>query len=130
MRRDPRTYLWDAVAALDSISAFVHGRSFSDYETEELLRSAVERKFEVLGEALNQLSKVDLDVAGRVPGLRQVVGFRNILIHGYAHVDDVLVWQAVEGTPELRSALAALLDELDDRGHPADTAPDHPGSRL
>jgi uncharacterized protein with HEPN domain len=112
MRRDPRAHLWDAVAALDSISAFVHGRSLADYESDELLRSAVERKFEIVGEALNQLSKVDGDLAARVPGLRQIVGFRNILIHGYAHVDDALVWQAVEGAPELRDVLAALLHEL------------------
>ncbi len=43
------------------------------------------------------------------------MGFRNILIHGYAHVDNVLVWQAVDELPELRAVLAALLHELDDR---------------
>jgi len=115
MRRDPRTYLWDAMHSLDSISAFVHGRSFADYDGDELLRSAVERKFEITGEALNQLSKIDGDLAARVPGLRQIVGFRNILIHGYAHVDNVLVWQALNELPELRVVLAMLLDELDDR---------------
>lgn len=115
MPRDPRTYLWDALAGLDSISAFVRGRSFADYDSDELLRSAVERKFEIIGEALNQLSKVDAELAARVPGLRQIVGFRNILIHGYARVDDVQVWQAIDELPELRAVLAALLDDLDTR---------------
>lgn len=115
MRRDPRTYLWDALHAVDSISAFVRGRSFADYDADELLRSAVERKFEITGEALNQLSKIDGERAARVPGHRQIVGFRNILIHGYAHVDNVLVWQAIDELPELRGVLAAQLDELDDR---------------
>ncbi|MET0187742.1 MAG: HepT-like ribonuclease domain-containing protein [Pseudonocardia sediminis] len=50
-----------------------------------------------------------------MPTLSQVVGFRNILIHGYAKVDDLLVWQAVADLPELRAVLVGLLDELDDR---------------
>ena len=115
MRRDPRNHLWDAVAAVDSISSFVRARTFADYDADELLRSAVERKFEIIGEALNQLSKIDGDTAARIPTLRQAVGFRNILIHGYAHVENVLVWQAVEELPELRRVLGALLDELDGR---------------
>lgn len=114
MRRDPRAYLADALSAIDSISAFVRGRSLADYDVDELLRSAVERKFEIAGEALNQLSKIEGELAARVPGLRQIVGFRNILIHGYAHVDNVLVWQTINELPELRAVLAALLDELDD----------------
>lgn len=115
MRRDPRAYLWDARHAVDSIAAFVRGRSLADYDSDELLRSAVERKFEIAGEALNQLSKIDGELAARVPGLRQIVGFRNILIHGYAHVDNVLVWQAIGELPELRAVLVGLLEELDDR---------------
>lgn len=115
MQRDPRAYLWDARYAVDSISSFVRDRSFADYASDELLRSAVERKFEIVGEALNQLSKIDGELTARVPGLRQIVGFRNTLSHGYAHVDNRLVWQAIDELPELRATLLALLDELDDR---------------
>ncbi len=49
MRRDPRNHLWDAVAAADSIASFVCGRTLADYDADELLRSAVERKFEIVG---------------------------------------------------------------------------------
>ncbi|WP_223839911.1 DUF86 domain-containing protein [Saccharopolyspora pogona] len=41
----------------------------------------VERQFEIVGEALNQLSKVDADLAAKVPDLPRIVAFRNILIH-------------------------------------------------
>ena len=76
-----------------------------------MLRSAVERQFEIIGEALNQLSKVDPEVASRIPELRRIVAFRNILIHGYATVDDALVWQAlVDKLPGLREALNKQLD--------------------
>ena len=74
-----------------------------------MLRSAVERQFEIIGEALNQLSKVDPEVASRIPELRRIVAFRNILIHGYATVDDALVWQAlVDKLPGLQEALNKL----------------------
>lgn len=66
-----------------------------------MLRSAVERQFEIIGEALNQLSKVDAQLAMLIPDLGRIVAFRNILIHGYATVDDALVWQALtEDSPD------------------------------
>ena len=115
MQRDSRTFLWDAVHALDSISTFARGRSFDDYDVDELLRSAVERTFEIIGEALNQMSKLDSELAGRVPGLRQIVGLRNVLIHGYALIDNAQVWQTINELSGLRAVLAALLVELDDQ---------------
>jgi uncharacterized protein with HEPN domain len=109
MRRDPRAYLWDARRAAALILAFVEHKDFHEYVTSPLLHSAVERQFEVIGEALNQLSRVDPDLAACVPDLAELVGFRNLLIHGYAVVDHAVVWEAV--TTEL-PALAAVLSDL------------------
>lgn len=114
MRRDPRTYLWDAIQAADLVTEFARGRAFEDYENDVLRRSGVERQLEIVGEALNQLSRVDPEIAARIPQLGIVVGFRNILVHGYAEVDDVRVWLVIhDDLPELRDVLQALLDELD-----------------
>jgi uncharacterized protein with HEPN domain len=75
-----------------------------------MLRAAVERQFEIIGEALNQLSKVDPELASAIPDLPRIVAFRNILIHGYATVDDALVWQVLrERLPELQRVMQALL---------------------
>ena len=63
MRRDPRTYLWDASRAAGLLDDFSRGKSFADYQSDELLKSAVERQFEVVGEALNQLSKAAPEMA-------------------------------------------------------------------
>lgn len=82
MRRDPRKYLWDALRAAERLDTFREGKSFADYQSDDLLKSAVERQFEVIGEALNQLSKADLELAAKVPELGRIVAFRNILIHG------------------------------------------------
>lgn len=82
MERDPRSYLWDVGEAADDILAFVGVVSLDDYVADRMLHSAVERKFEIIGEALNQLSKIDPALASRVPDLAAVVSFRNLLIHG------------------------------------------------
>lgn len=69
MARDPRAYLWDARRASALICEFVTGRSWEDYEADPLLRSAVERQFEIVGEALNHLARVDSELAEGVPDL-------------------------------------------------------------
>jgi uncharacterized protein with HEPN domain len=120
MPRDPRTYIWDATHAADLITSFVDGKELPDYLTDDLLRSAVERQFEIIGEALNQLSRADPALASRIPDLPRLVSFRNILIHGYAIVDDALVWDAAAvQLPQLRTTLVALLDQPADEAEPS-----------
>ncbi len=57
MQHDPRAWLWDVRVAADSIAAFVQGRTLADYAADLMLRSTVERQFEIAGEALNRLSQ-------------------------------------------------------------------------
>ena len=72
--------------------------------------AAVERQFEIIGEALNQLRRVDPTTAAAIPELQRIIAFRNVLVHGYADVDNLLVWGVVESKlGSLRSALASLL---------------------
>lgn len=113
MERDPRAYLWDVKQAAKAIDEFVAGLDAAGYAQNAMVRAAVERQFEIIGEALNQLSKSSPDLARRVPHLREIIGFRNVLIHGYAMIDNARVWQVTETSlPGLRSAVAALLAEL------------------
>ncbi len=113
MRRDPRAFLWDAQQAAEAIAQFTAGLDASGYRTNALVRSAVERQCEIIGEALNRLSKEAPGLADRLPDLRKIVGFRNLLIHGYAVIDDDRVWEIVFTLlPSLRANLTALLTEL------------------
>jgi uncharacterized protein with HEPN domain len=110
MRRDPKAYLWDAKRAVESINQFTSGKTLTEYVADEMLRSAVERQFEIIGEALNQLAKVAPNLAIKIPSLPRIVAFRNILIHGYAVVDNEIVWRAVqENLPGLLPVLQDLL---------------------
>jgi uncharacterized protein with HEPN domain len=86
MPRDPRKYLWDIQAAADAIQTFVAGLDLHSYASTDVVHSAVERKFEIIGEALSQLARHDPALAARIPDPRQVIAFRNVLIHGYAEV--------------------------------------------
>ena len=75
-----------------------------------MLRAAVERKFEIIGEALSKLSKVDSAIVSNIGEHARIIAFRNILIHGYAEIDDRLVWDIVENKlPVLRREVDELL---------------------
>src|SRR5437867_7650916 len=114
MRRDPRAYLWDVREASGLIAEFVRDIRFEEFCANALVRSASERQFEVIGEALSQLAKVDAALASRVPDHRRIIAFRNVLIHGYATLDHHLVWRVIqEDLPVLRSCVDDLLDALD-----------------
>jgi len=110
LQRDPKSLLWDAREAADVIAAATAGKSLADFDRDIILRSAVERQFEIIGEELAQLARIDASTAQKVPDLRQIIAFRNVLIHGYATVDPARVWRVIEDNlPPLRAALAALL---------------------
>ena len=112
MRLEAQKYLFDIQQAADRIARFCDGKQFGDYRDDELLRSAVERQFEIMGEALSQLAKHDADLAERIKDHRKIIAFRNILIHAYATVDDRIVWGVVEGDlPALRASLKELLPD-------------------
>ena len=110
MPPDSRKYLWDALRAAGFLNQFAANKTFSEYQDDVLLRSAVERQYEIVGESLNQLARVDAALAKGIPDLARIVAFRNILIHGYADIDDAIVWEVLTTKlPLLESALRALL---------------------
>ncbi len=109
MQPDAPALLWDARKAIELVERFTHDKSLEDYRSDDLLKSAVERQLEILGEALNRLSKVDPPIAAEILDLPRIVAFRNILVHGYASVDDNLVWQVVKDRlPSLADLIRTL----------------------
>ena len=113
MLRDPRAFLWDVREAALSIQSFTTGMDAAAYAANDMAQSAVERKFEIIGEALNQLVKRDASLGARIPNLPQIVAFRNQLIHGYATVNVGTVWNVMKtALPPLVGAVQTMLDEL------------------
>jgi uncharacterized protein with HEPN domain len=110
MRLETKKYLLDIQQAAVLASEFVEGRTFGDYLETAMVTAAVERQCEIIGEALAKLAKVDEPVAARITDYRRIIAFRNILIHGYAEVDDRLVWEVVTTkVPTLTTEVNGLL---------------------
>ncbi len=108
--------LFDVLSAGRSIAGWCRGRSFGEYEDDRQLRRAVEREFEVIGEALNRLEQGDPETAARIEDLRRIVGFRNRIIHGYDTIDDATVWGVIEGyLPRLIEQVSDLLEQAGER---------------
>ncbi len=111
MELETRKLLYDIEQAAALIANFTEGRSLADYCQDPMLRSAVERQFEIIGEALSRLARVDPDTAERITEYRRIIAFRNVLIHGYRAVSDEVVWDIVETKlPTLRRDLESILD--------------------
>jgi uncharacterized protein with HEPN domain len=104
--------LFDVLESGRSIREWCGHRTFGDYETDRQFRRAVEREFEIIGEALNRLDRADSETAARITELTRIVGFRNRIIHGYDAVDDATVWGVVnEHLPKLLAEVETLMGE-------------------
>ena len=115
-RRDVRVHLYDVLSAADAIASFIHGRSAADYRKDLLLRSAVERQFEVLGEALGRALRTEPLLQERLPAARRAVDFRNVIAHGYDVLSAATVWDIARN--ELPALAHDVRAELERRGSP------------
>jgi len=110
MRPETKKLLYDIAQAAERLELFSHGKTFADYEQDVLLRSGVERQFEIIGEAMSRLAKISPDIAVQISDYQRIIAFRNILIHGYAIVDDRVVWEMLQlKLPILRQQVQKLL---------------------
>jgi len=94
MNRETKKYLFDVLMACEEITSFIRGKSHEDYLNDPLLRRAVERDLEIIGEALAQLRAIDLETAISIPDSPRIIGMRHRLIHAYAEIDDDIVWDS------------------------------------
>lgn len=89
--------LYDAYTASEAIQDFLKDKAFEDYVDDLMLRSAVERQFEILGEALRRIRDRDENFLKQaINGWRGAISFRNILAHGYDNIDNEIVWGIIE----------------------------------
>ena len=114
MRLEAKKYLEDVRQAAVRVREFTEGKTWEDYAGDALLRAGVERQFEIIGEALQQLSKIEPGLVSTIGDYKRIIAFRNILIHGYAVVDDRVVWDVVEqNLPVLYRQVNVLLGHED-----------------
>ena len=103
-------YLWDIERAADRIIRFAANRSFDEYLADEMFSAAVERQFEIIGEALVRLRRSAPEIAAQIPDIQQIIGFRNVLVHAYDDIDATAVWGTIRNdVPHLHAAVTELL---------------------
>lgn len=111
MPLDAQTYLFDIVQAVEAIEEFTQNQTFETYSQSRLLVSAVERQLSIVGEAMTQLLKHEPNAP--ISSAKQIIGFRNILIHNYARVSQAVIWKIVqEDLPVLKAETTAFLNQL------------------
>jgi uncharacterized protein with HEPN domain len=91
MPHDTRAYLADIVDSCDAIRVAVTGIDLEAYKANRMIRSAVEREFTIIGEAMLVLSRRAPEVFAVITHSRRIVDFRNQLTHKYPYVNDALV---------------------------------------
>ena len=105
-----KKYLYDIKQAIEEIESFLKDKTYQDFTNTPLFQSAVERKFEIIGEALNRIKKVDEKFLEKMTDANKIISFRNVIAHGYDIVDTEIIWDAIEfNLPKLKSEIANLL---------------------
>lgn len=111
-----RKYLFDIREACELLQRFSDGRTLQDYIADPFLRSAVERQFEIIGEALKKMLFVSPDLTSSISDTKRIIAFRNKLIHGYADISHEVVWGVLESNlPGLRQEIELLLQSPESR---------------
>ena len=106
---DDASYLWDMLDAARAASEFTTGRCLEDYRRDRMLRAAVERHIEIIGEAAGKVSKAFREAHAEIPW-RKIIAQRHVLAHQYGEVEDDLIWKvATEHIPALIAALEPLI---------------------
>jgi uncharacterized protein with HEPN domain len=117
MLRDERAYLSDILEACEAIRAALRDLDFSAYQSTRLIRSAVEREFIIIGEAIAAIGRVAPASFAAISRARRIVDFRNQLTHAYTTVDDALVWAIIEAdVPILQHECAELMKRASSGG--------------
>jgi len=109
-----KKYLYDIQESVSSIENYleVHlgqERSFYAYMEHKMLRRAVEREFEIIGEAMSRINKLNQDIP--ISAKQQIIGMRNRVIHGYDKIDDEIIWGTIiRHLSVLKSEIDRLLE--------------------
>ncbi len=110
------TFLQDILDAIADVDSFFvdYPMRFDVFEKDYLRRSAVERKAEIMGEAMNRIKKADPTI--EIPNARDIIDTRNRIIHAYDNVRPEFLWGlVVRHIPELKKDIERILAEYEEQ---------------
>lgn len=105
MPHSVRKLLIDLSLSCEEIIDFTSTGNFKEFQGNRVLQLAVEREFEIIGEVLSRLEKIDREgLMDKIPEYRKIIDFRNIIAHGYDMINESILWDfAINRVPELLS---------------------------
>jgi len=109
-----KTWLYDVLQSINEIESYYDGKQklFEEYVADIKTKRAIERDLEIIGEAVNRISKKNPDF--KLHNADKIVGTRNRIIHGYDKISDELIWSIViNHIPKLKEEVSLLLSEGD-----------------
>lgn len=112
MDKEIQVWLFDILNSILEIESFVdfEETNFQDYSSDVKTKRAVERNLEIIGEALNKISKKDENL--EITDKRKIISVRNKIIHGYDQVSDELIWSIItQYLPVLEKEVRQYLNE-------------------
>ncbi len=95
MKRGIAARLLDAIEAIDEIEHHTIGLTWSEFESQRGTQLIVERLVTIIGEAISKAEDLDDGLEKKIPDIRQVVGARNQIVHGYWDIDPEILWEIV-----------------------------------
>lgn len=102
-------FLWDMLDAAQAVQKFVSGKALHDYQNDRMLRGAVERHIEIIGEAARKVSKEFCDSNTQIPW-QSIITQRNVIAHEYGEIENELIWKvATDHIPDLINKLKTLI---------------------
>lgn len=110
MKNVIKKFLFDIKESIDSIENYLGDKkNFNVYQSNKMLRRAVEREFEIIGEAMNRIAQIDDKI--NISTKKQIISMRNRVIHGYDKIDDAIVWGTIiRHLPILKKEIQSLID--------------------
>jgi uncharacterized protein with HEPN domain len=103
--------LYDIKFAIEEIDSFFVGRErrFEEYSTDIILKRAIERDLEIIGEAMNRILRENPEI--EIDNARRIIGLRNQIIHGYDTVSDENIWGIlIIHLPKLQKEVGELIE--------------------
>jgi uncharacterized protein with HEPN domain len=112
--KDDRLYLIHIHECIDRVESYVNPGGCGTFMASTLIQDAVLRNLQIMAESTQRLSEA-LKAAHPEIDWRQIVGFRNVVVHNYLSVEPDRVWLVIEqDLPSLKRSVAAMLKELGD----------------
>jgi uncharacterized protein with HEPN domain len=107
-------WLYDIKSAINEIDGyfFEHPQDFLKYRQNLMLKRAVERNLEIIGEAMNRILTRDKEFEVKITNAKSIVSLRNQVIHAYDNISDESIWSIlINHLPKLKTEIDQLIKE-------------------